>query len=460
MAQKPVKITSRYTAIETLFLLKKNRQPVKPLFQKLADQHGLSAPDKNLAMNLVYGVLRYRSYLDLLLKKLCRQPLNKIKPRVYQGLSIGLYQIFFLDRIPPSAAVNESINALKIMKVPGRLTGFANGVLRASIRQQEELPQFSLPVSAKDVLNHPEWLTKRWQDNFGKEKMIQICRNNTLEPTLSLRINRSLVSQDEVLEQLKEQSIEATAGSYAPDCILIQEKGVTVPQLPGFNDNWFQVQDQAAQIASLLLGPFVEETNCLDGCAGLGGKTTHMAELCFAGTDISKTTSAITAIEPESYRFEKLQENIATCQFNGKITCINSSLAQFMETSNQLFDKVLIDAPCSGTGVTGRHPDIRWNREEQELARYQQTQLEILEQAAQLVKDGGVLVYATCSIEPEENHGVVNTFLQNNSNFTLSKIDSLLSDKAAEHIRDGCFAPLPSSEIDGFFAARMTRTGV
>lgn len=454
---KEIKINARYTAIETLFLLKKTRQPVKPLFQKLAEQHGLTSKDTNLAMNLVYGVLRQRSYLNLLLKKLCRQPLNKLKPKVYQGLSVGLYQIFFLDRIPDSAAVNESVNALKKMKVPIRLTGFVNGVLRSSIRQKESLPAPTLPKSAKDPLNHPDWLIKRWSKNFGKEQMVQICRNNSLEPYLSLRVNKSRVSVEGLLSQFQEHKIEAMVGSYAPDCILIKEKGVSLKQLPGFEEGYFQVQDQAAQIASMLLAPFTQETTCLDGCAGLGGKTTHLAELVFEKTTLQTILPQITAIEPEPYRFEKLLETIAKHPFKKHFNCINSSLSQFLDTTDQQFDRVLIDAPCSGTGVTGRHPDIRWNRTEDQLPQYQKTQLELLSQAALLVNDNGVLVYSTCSIEPEENYQVIELFLQDNPDFCLSQLEDFLPQQALPHIQNDCFSPLPSDEIDGFFAARLIK---
>lgn len=452
---KQTKIRSRYTAIETLLILAKDRQPVKPVLEKLCRQYALSPKDRNLAKNLVYGILRNRLYLDTLLQKLCRQPLNKIKPKVYHGLCVGLYQLFFLDRIPPSAAVNESVQALRQMKVPPQLTGFANGVLRQSIRQKDSLPAPRVPEKTTDILNHPKWLTKRWANHYGSEKMVEICRNNSFDPLLTLRIDTSRISRDDYIARCREKDIGAEKGTFSPAAVLIPEKNVSIDELPGYGEALFHVQDQSAQLASLLLAPAAGAVSWLDCCAGLGGKTIHLGEMIF-GSQSEENSLRITAVEPEYHRFQKLLENMDRLPWKNHVHCVRASLEEFAANRPHLFDRILLDAPCSGTGVIGRHPDIRWNRREADISQYGSTQQSLLQIAASLLAPEGVLVYATCSIEPEENYEVIDSFLSDNR-FRLTDCKPYLPETALPHIHRDCFAPLPSAEFDGFFAARIVR---
>lgn len=285
--------------------------------------------------------------------------------------------------------------------------------------------------------------------------MVEICRNNGYDPQLTLRIDTSRISREEYLERCKEKEIVAQKGSFSPVSVLICEKNSAIDQLPGFSDNLFHVQDQSAQLASFLLGPVDASTRWLDCCAGLGGKTIHMGEMLF-NHSTSNPLPEITALEPEYHRFQKLQENMATISWKEQVHCLNTSLEEFAATKPQLFDRILLDAPCSGTGVIGRHPDIRWNRQETDIKQYADTQLFLLKLAASLLTPGGVLVYATCSIEPEENFGVIDSFLQH-ENFHISDCKAYLGEAVWPHINKNCFAPLPSTELDGFFAARIER---
>ena len=458
--KKSLKQSARYAAIETLFTLKKTRLPVKQLFQKFIDDYDLQVKDRQLAMNFIYGVLRQRQYLDSLLEILCRQPLNRIKPRVYQALSVGLYQIFFLDRIPESAAVNETVNSLKAAGTPAKLTGFVNGVLRASIRQKDSLPKPKIPQEITDILNHPKWMTDRWQKYFGDENTVQICASNHEEPQLTLRANSSLITRSELIKNLTEQNIDAITGKYATESIILPTYRGAIDALPGFSQGHFQVQDQAAQLSSLLLGPFKSGGNYLDACAGLGGKTSHLAELISTTSDSPLTDVQLVALEPEEGRFCKLQENLARLPYTQTVSCLKSTIEDFSETNTTLYDGVMIDAPCSGTGVTGRHPDIRWNRQVEDIEKYTKTQLSLLRLAAKIVKPGGVLLYATCSIEPEENSGVIEIFLQEYPQFTQSNCGDFLPDSATQLLRDGCLAPIHTEGIDGFFATRLVYENV
>lgn len=447
-----VKTNSRFIAIETLVQLKRGKTPLPLLFNRICTRYQVHGNDRAFAMNLIYGVLRQYQYLDRLISRLYRQPLKKLHPIVHQGLAVGLYQLMFLSRVPESAAVNETINGLKATKAPKRLHGFVNGVLRESIRQRNTLPR---PEDNDDdnqpILNHPSWMTQRWTTNFGREEMLTICRQNNQQQPLVLRINSDKLSRDEYLKLCSINDIAAQPCKYAPDGVILSQYQGAIPTLPGFEDNFFQVQGEAAQLATLLLQPFQVDGHYLDGCAGLGGKTGHLLQL------LDKYRAKLTAIEPESQRQEKLAENLKDALACKRVTLFKGSLQDYCQESPIPFNGILIDAPCSGTGVIGRQPDIRWRRTFENICRYASIQLELLETAAALLVPGGVLVYATCSLEPEENQNVITAFLTRNPQYLLTDCAPFLPSTAAPLIHEGFFQPRPSSALDGFFAARLVR---
>ena len=441
----------RLVAVVTLCELAKTRQPVSAVFDRVEQQAGLGRQDRQLAMKIVYGVLRNRDYLDRLLGLLCRQPLVKLKPFVHQALRSGLFQIFFLDRIPPSAAVNETVKAVKARRYPPRLQGFVNGVLRESIRRKQQLPVPEDPDDeGRPLLNHPVWLTHRWQKKYGRDEMVRICRHNNREPLLCLRVD-SESERDQVRTSLRRQGIDAVYGSYAPESLILPDYRGKTDDIEGIDQGIVQVQDQAAQLASLLLAPFSPGLSCLDGCAGLGGKTTHLLSLT------GGATCSITAVEPDGRRYRLLQQNLQRRHQHGAVKLHNRSLQEFAKARSAAFDRIIIDAPCSGTGVIGRHPDIRWNRREEELEGYAARQLELLNLAAALLVPGGILVYATCSIEAEENERLVEQFLTKNNDLYRTDCGARLPSSCKNLIRDGYFAPLPAWGIDGFFCARLSK---
>lgn len=446
------KKNSRFIAIETLHQLDRSKVPLPILFQKICSQHQITGSDRALAMNLIYGVLRQYQYLDLLINKLCRQPLRKLHPLVHRGLAVGLYQTVFLSRIPESAAVNETVNAVKAAKVPKRLHGFVNGVLREYLRQQNRLPR---PEDNDDnnqpVLNHPSWLTERWAAGFGREEMLAICRQNNRRQPLTLRVNSAKLDREKYLRQCEIHNIEAYQCQYAPAGVILPQYQGAIQSLPGYGENWFQVQGEAAQLATLLLGPFRLQGRYLDGCAGLGGKTGHLLQL------LTEYQAELTAIEPEPHRYEKLQDSFKDELALNRITLFRGKLQDYARRSPSPYDGILLDAPCSGTGVTGRQPDIRWRRKPADISRYAVIQRELLETASSLLLPGGVLIYATCSLEPEENKDVIDAFLAKYPKFTLEDCTPYLPAGAAPLVRAGCFHPRPSDKLDGFFAARLVR---
>jgi 16S rRNA (cytosine967-C5)-methyltransferase len=403
-------------------------------------------------MNLVYGVLRHRHYFDRLLQILCSRPPHKLEPFVYSALSVGLYQLFCLDRIPESAAVNETVKALKAAGLRKHLHGFVNGVLRAALRQRATLPGPNDPLeSGRPVLNHPEWMTARWLERFGASEMERICKVNNNEPQLVLRVNTCRIDQRQLTADFNDRGIGAEPGKYAPDALILAEYQGSISNLPGYEQGYFQVQDEAAQLAVLLLGPFSEHGRYLDACAGLGGKTSYIVQLT-EHHDIH-----IVAVEPEPHRQRLLKENMDRLFPENSLEVCNSNLQEYCRTTPLQFTGILVDAPCSGTGVTGRHPDIRWNRAPDDLPRYHREQLDILEHSADLVVPNGILVYATCSLETEENQDVIGEFLNNRPDYRLTDCGEFLPDAARIFVRDSYFCPHPTESIDGFFAARLQR---
>ncbi|MBU1420824.1 MAG: 16S rRNA (cytosine(967)-C(5))-methyltransferase RsmB [Proteobacteria bacterium] len=430
--------------------MQKSRKPVNGIFTGLISRYNLSDDDRQLATNIINGILRLRQSLDFILQNLCTQPLTKLKPFVHEALTVGLYQIFFLDRIPESAAVNESVKALQAAHLPKQLQGFVNGVLRNSIRKRDEL-QALLEGSAQPILNHPQWLTKRWEKRFGLEETISICRQNNAQPPLTLQANRCITERDELLKTLVNAGISARKGKYSEDALILDNYHGRVSRLPGYPEGAFQIQDQGAQLLAGLLGPMTPQGAYLDGCAGMGGKTSVIHQLC------QPVQARVTAVEPEKERQGKFRENMARLHAEQRIHLFPGSLQDFSADCRTRFHGILVDAPCSGTGVTGRHPDIRWNRRPEDLPGYQQTQLDLLQTAAPLLRPQGILVYATCSLEEEENQEVIKYFLAANENFSLEDCTEHLPPAARALIKKGCFAPLPGPEIDGFFGARLVR---
>lgn len=450
--QKQQSYSARYSAAKILASLEKNHTPVKAIFDRVVKQFSLPANERNLTMQLVYGVLRQRQFLDRVLGLLSKTPIKKMDPFIHQALAVGLYQIFFLSRIPESAAVNEAVESCKTAKIHKRLHGFVNGILRQAIRTRDELQQKAQKDNkGQEILNHPQWLVDRWIKNFGATATVAFCTTNNKEPVLSLRVNTTRISQADYLNVLHQQDIPAESGAFAKDAIILTDFSGPLSALPGYDEGYFQVQDEAAQLATGLLAPFVVNGRYLDGCAGLGGKASHILQ------ETIDLQVEVHAVDPEPYRLEKLKENMARLYSAPPLTVHQTNLQDFTHENSPLFDGILIDAPCSGTGVIGRHPDIRWNRRPEDLEHYHNEQQTLLAHAATLLKAGGILVYATCSLEPEENSDVVNNFLESHPQFELSDCTEMLPEPARILVRNGFFQPLPAPSIDGFFAARLVK---
>ncbi len=402
--------------------------------------------DSAFILELVYGTLRNRSRLDWALNQLSLQPLHKTDPLTRNILRLGAYQLLFLDRVPSSAAVNTST---ELAKSHGKKPGYVNGLLRNLDRKRNAIvyPGPADPVRQLAVLySHPEWLVKRWVKRYGAELVTSLLLENNHPAPLVVRTNSLRTTRNGLKAAFASQGVETRETRYAPAGIeILASPGLR--SVPAYDRGWFIVQDEAAQLISFLLSPLPGET-VLDACAAPGGKTTHLAEFM-------QNKGTVVALENDSRRMTRISENSQRLGTT-VIVPVQGDARNFREGK---FDKILIDAPCSGLGVLRRHPDGRWSKNEQIIGARVIIQRQILENCSGLLKPGGALVYATCTTEPEENEEVIENFLAKHPEFTLDDPRLYLPASAGKLVDNrGIFRTFPDeSAMDGFFGVRMVK---
>lgn len=402
--------------------------------------------DSGFILELTYGVLRNRSRIDWLLDRFSKQPVSSTDDWTRNILRIGAYQLLFLDRVPASAAVNTST---ELAKQYGKKHGYVNGLLRNLERKKNDLPLPDDADAAKrlsTLYSHPQWLVRRWISRIGVKQTEEVLRRNNEDAPLIVRANSLKGTPDDLITLLISQGAAARKSLYSPAGVeIISSPGITT--LDAFHDGRFLVQDEAAQLVTLMLDPKPGE-RVLDACAAPGGKATYLAELM-------GNTGEVVALENDKKRIDRIRENSNRLG----ITIVRPKMGDAAKYSEGPFDRVLIDAPCSGLGVLRRHPDGRWTKTEQAMKERSALQRKILANCAGLLKPGGVLVYATCTTEPEENEEVVWDFLTKHAEFTLDTPRPFLPDSVASLVgTDSYFRTFPTApDMDGFFGARIVR---
>jgi len=434
-----------------------NAFPEHLLHRAFEREPQLIRKDRALATDLVYGVLRWRGRLDWVIRRLSKTPAHKIDPPVLNILRLGLYQILFHSRIPPSAVVNDSVEMTK-WQAPFWVVRFVNGVMRSAARGAKEIPLPDYnddPVQAIVVReSHPLWLVERWVERLGIEETKQLCKANNQIPPVTVRANTLKVSREELFNSLTDHVRQITLTEFAPDGLSLKGLRNAVADIPSFEDGWFQVQDEAAQLITHLLDPEPGEV-ILDACAGFGGKTGHIAQLM---DDRGK----IKAMEYRSWKLRRLETSLTRLGISSVTTWDHDLSVSVPVAPSGAFDRILLDAPCSGLGVLRRNPDAKWKKTEMDLTRLRGDQLRFLFSIAPLVKKGGRLVYCVCSLEPEEGDYVVEEFLKNQTQFVIDQEPVGLLDMD-KHLVDnsGFFRSSPHEhDMDGFFAVRLKRTTI
>ena len=411
---------------------------------------GLKDPrDRALAHQLAAGSLKWRGLLDHCLGEFSSRKLESLRPDLLAALRVGAYQLLF-TAVPQYAAVDSVV---RLQKHPGERS-FANGVLRSVART---VGHVSLPDLDEDPasylstrFSHPSWMSKLLIDRFGLALALLIAQGNNLPPPLTLRLNLSRVARERYLASLKAEGHRAEPGLSSPAVRLLN--GADVTELPGFSEGLFVVQDEGGGAISAALGPEPGD-RVWDVCAAPGGKTSHLAEMAKSGQVFA------TDVDPD--RVAMIDETIKRLGLPNVITAVMDATTA-PKVAGKPFDRILLDAPCSGLGVLGRHPDLRWNRRESDIATMASRQAAMLRNAAPNLAVGGILVYSTCTLTRDENEGVWHGFLRGHPGF--AGVDPAI--RAGEYAPlfagdpftgDGYRYILPGPHSDGFFVACAVR---
>ena len=425
-SQKPREIAARVLARRRM-----GEEFTETLLEQALANVRLSPADRGLCHELVFGVVRWQAALDWLIARKTQGRTQK--PALQDLLRLGPYQIFWLDRIPDHAAVHETVEMAKHAGF-GPQSGFVNAILRGYLRETEATKLALAELKrTKPALgwSHPEWLVDRWQKQFGGEATQHLLEWNNTPPKTFARVNTLLTDPGKLVEKWRDENVDYdffTRDWTGENLIFELKSHPPLPTLESFRQGWFYIQDASTLLAVRELNPQPGET-ILDLCAAPGGKTTFVAQLM-------NNEGRIVAHDISPNRLKLIQEN---CTRLG-VTCVETTSALDLRPST--FDRILVDAPCSNTGVLRRRVDLRWRIHPTEIDRLQTTQLDLLRKAAKWLKVGGMLIYSTCSLEAEENGEVVNQFLTTEAGFRLDRQRELSPVKEA---------------VDGAFIARLVR---
>jgi len=445
----------RRSALQVLNILDKGRKTLDRILDEIqTNDPAFSRRDRSLFYALTYGVLRWRGRLDWIIGHFSRPPIRRIDPKVLNILRLALFQIVFLDKIPDSAAVNTAVEMAKSV-APAWVVRYVNGVLRNAARGYRDIPYPDMdrdPATALAVIHSfPEWLMAKWLHRFGIETTVALCRATNTIPPVTLRVNTLKASREALIKAIGNQVEQTHPTHYTPDGVTLSGLRTAIPHMAEFRKGLFQVQDEAAQLVTLFLNPQPGET-VLDACAGLGGKTGHMAQLM-------RNRGRIIALDSNNRKLSRLDAEMKRLG----VSTVETRRVDLSLPPRRLplsrFDRVLLDAPCSGLGVLRRNPDTKWRIKKTDLKISGQRQALFMENLSRLVKPSGVLVYAVCSMEPEENEAVVKDFLNNHPEFVMDIRGSGLPPGAEAALDErGFLKTFPHRHgMDGFFAARLKR---
>ncbi|MCH4179524.1 MAG: 16S rRNA (cytosine(967)-C(5))-methyltransferase RsmB [Megasphaera sp.] len=408
---------------------------------KLADR------DRRFYTELVYGTLRHLNYLDWIISHISTRKLNKLDPLCLAIVRMGLYQIFGMTKVPESAACNESVKLARKFGNNG-MAKFVNAMLRNSIRRRRE---FVPPTLEEDAVTHisltyhqQEWLVREWIKKYGQEDTIALCRYFDEIPDLCLRTNTGKISRDDLIKRLEEKGITAEKSQYSPEGIFLRNIP-SISHLDVLDTGLAIIQDEPSQLVAHVLDPQPHEM-IFDLCAAPGGKTTHIAAL-------GGPTCVVYGGDIYNHKLKLIEDNARRLGLTNVRTILQNACTIGSSYANRA-DRVLVDAPCSGLGVLRHKIDLRWRKNLSDLRTLPALQHRLLENAAQCVKKGGVLVYSTCTMNDDENIRIVEAFLASHPEFHLERASDYCNIK-----QDGpCIQLLPQRDhMDGFFISRLRK---
>jgi 16S rRNA (cytosine967-C5)-methyltransferase len=443
----------RKLAAETLIEVQLSKQTLDQLLASSETMiRALNRPDRALFHALVFGILRHQNLLDWTIDQYLRRSTKNIDPQIRIILRLGVYQIRFMDRVPDSAAVNTSVELAKKMKKKWA-AGFVNGLLRSVVRADR-------PSGLPDPNHHPEaylsttysfppWLIKRWLKRWAFDHTEALCMAINQIPPVTIRANSLKTDLASLLEAAGTEASQVIPCTTSPEGFHLTGLKRSIDQWPAFQKGWFQVQGESAQLVSRFLAPQPGH-QVWDACAGLGTKTAHMAQMM-------KNRGAILATDRHPGKLAKLDAEMTRLD----IKIVESRQLDLSTAVKNLdsspYDRILLDAPCSGLGVLQRNPDGKWNTALDDLHTHQKRQRALIEVVANHLKPNGILVYAVCSMEPEENEAVIRDFLQNHPEFDIFSPNPIVAENLPPLTPEGFLRTSPHPhKMDGFFAAALT----
>ncbi|MBP3952084.1 16S rRNA (cytosine(967)-C(5))-methyltransferase RsmB [Bacillus suaedae] len=442
----------REVALDILLQIEKSQAYSNLLLNQTVKNSKLDQRDVGLLTEIVYGTIQRRDTLDYYLTPFVKKGVKSLDDWVRVLLRLSIYQLIYLDRVPDRAIVHEAVTIAKKRGHQG-ISGMVNGVLRSFQRQgAPSLSEIKDPIERLALeMSFPTWLIKRWIEQYGEAETRAMCESSLVPPTVTVRVNRLKASVEHVVTMLQEEGIKANPGYLSEDAIVI-EKG-NVFQTETYKQGFITAQDES----SMLVGRAVDAysgMDVIDVCAAPGGKSTHIAEQM-------DNEGQLLSFDLHDHKIKLIKEQANRLG----LTNLESNVMDARNISAQLgtktFDRVLVDAPCTGLGVIRRKPDIKWTKKESDIQSIQRIQLDILEAVAPHVKQGGKLIYSTCTIDKWENEETVQAFLAKNKEF---KLDHSLSDRLPSKVieqgryQNGLVTILPHDfQTDGFFIASMVR---
>jgi 16S rRNA (cytosine967-C5)-methyltransferase len=440
--------SARAIALQVLLDTHKRTGFVQEVLDSHLTRSRLSGPDRRLVTQMAYGALRRRGTLDALIAPLVTRPRHKVEAWLWEALRLGAYQLAVMTNLPPHAVLNETVELASVFQRPGA-KGFLNGILRSLSRlvstdrtegpagdalpledgTYRKLTRPVFPDPEKDFRGHfatafslPEWLADRWSGRFPHEDCVRLGFWFSRPAPLWLRCNPLRTTRESLLQALIEAGIGAETGEHPQSIRLLETRPVR--DLPGFAEGWFTVQDESAMHVASALAP-EPGSRVLDLCAAPGGKTAHLAELM-------QDQGQIIACDIDERRLQNVTETAARLGLHCIQTVTIAPAGKGRPVPDGPFDAVLLDVPCSNTGVLGRRPEVRWRLNPGEMPHLVRLQFGLLEQAVAQVRPGGVIVYSTCSIEPEENGQLIRAALRAMPGLTLETEEARVPGKPAD----------------------------
>ncbi|TMW73168.1 16S rRNA (cytosine(967)-C(5))-methyltransferase RsmB [Alteribacter natronophilus] len=416
----------REAALDVLLKVEKNQAYSHLLLNQTMNSHRITGKDAGLFTEIVYGTIQRQKTIDYFLSPFVKKPLAKLDGWVHLLLRMTVYQTVYLDRVPERAAFHEAVQIAKKRGHKG-IAGMVNGVLRSL--QREGLPSFddiSDPIKRIAVeYSHPEWLVARWAEQFGQEKAARICRANLEHPEQTARVNLTKSSVENAAEMMREEGLEVSAGGLVPEALTVSQGAIARSR--AFQDGAVSIQDESSMLVARALGAGEGET-VLDACAAPGGKSSHIAETM-------NNRGKIESLDIHQHKVQLIEEQknrLGLTIIHPRVLDARKAGGVFAEDT---FDKILVDAPCSGLGVIKRKPDLKWSKKEEDISRLGEIQLDILKSVWPLLKPGGTLVYSTCTVDKEENSRVSSEFYAHTDNAVK---DAEMKNRLPEKLRDRC----------------------